>query len=433
MQLYKITFLHVFGKAAKHPFRAAIVRTGALLSIGLGIGLVLAAKIPSLPLIGIDKLHVAYSAIFISQIVVSISLFTSFNVLRTPRKDRYAKLLLTLPITRQRVWCMLLLPAFIICLLSSALFGPLMCKLLGQLDIPLSVSVLILGIGNLTALGLALGLKKGIMTYATVPCLYLIEYKLLAYLNGSSSQDTLILFLLSVIFLLCIYLLGYGKKYILDEVRLTDKTAIIRTTFIPGSFWFIKKIVRTSSLRVGFCLTFAIAAALVIISKILDLTNEIYFGVCGALVTAVLAADVRTITRRYKPPEIFCLKGTKAFECSQLLGGIYFCALAASPVLIMSFILTPDPLATWKCALMILFGISAGFFAGSLIAPEPHDIIAQMSATLLSIGLLSLIYFVQDISLLSVPLTLLGLTVLLVVGGAAIEYKRNHFYWKEIP
>jgi len=98
----------------------------------------------------------------------------------------------------------------------------------------------------------------------------------------------------------------------------------------------------------------------------------------------------------------------------------------------MSFVLNPNLIALANCILMILFGIGAGFFAGSLIAPEPHDVIAQMSATLISIGLLSLVYLVQDIPFLSVPLALLVITVFLVAGGAVIEYRRNHFYWKEI-
>jgi hypothetical protein len=332
----------------------------------------------------------------------------------------------------------LLLPGVILCLVAGVLVGPALCTLLIRLGLPLLAVILTLIAGSLSALGLLYGLKA---TYRTstllgVPALYFAEYRMLEqlYNPGDAHAKTIMAtILLPCSFILGIILLAYSKRHLGNEAAATKEHRGVRTATLPVFLWFGKKIIRDQGLWLGTFITLGMSIGIVVLGHKLGLMSGTYLGTCGALLAAALVADLRTISRRTLPAEIYTLKGSFSFVKNQAIWGIILCAVATSPILVVAYASFSFWEVTTACALPILLGTACGLFAGTLIAPGPRDITSQCGATLLALALLLLpsVPILNNIRGMDEISLRLGLIALLVLCCLAVEYKRNPSYWRK--
>ena len=191
---------------------------------------------------------------------------------------------------------------------------------------------------------------------------------------------------------------------------------------LPPSFWYLKKLLRTSILNVGIC--FLLCLGITLYCWRLSLQDAEIVGTIASLIIASLVSDLRGLCRARQPAEITALRGVRYFTACYLFTSVLSC-LAITPLVLLIAVLGGPPF----CYLQILLGVVAGNLAGTCIVPRSRDISSQCFAVLLSALLVTTPS--RLFGSLAPLLLVISEIILLTVVTFAIEYLRNPFIWRK--
>jgi hypothetical protein len=440
MLLYKLIFASTFGRGAKHLFRAALLRVGSLCIGSSALGMILAHMLPPLPVQSGQTLPYICSGIFTTQLIVLITLFASYGIVRPGRQDVVTRLLFSWPVAPHKAWSALLIPGVILAVIAVGFIAPSMYSLLGQLGVSWWLCSICILLGCLSALGVIYGISRRFGYLQGIIGLLLIgaEYYLLRLLYQEPSHLMYVSSLAgwSFLTLFGVSLLVSSLPHLASDASHASPYRRVHLQFLPASYWFIKKVSRGYTTRIGIITTLIMSMILGLLSWRMSFSDLATMSSIMSLLAAAFVSDIRTLVQRHTPVEIAGLRGLAYFMRKQITAALTLSVLATGPlissVLLLSWPLTIPDIGT-IIGVPLLLGVASGIFASALIAPGPRDITAQSTATLLAAGL----FILPQLSAFSQPATRsmiiikLTLVVALLMAAIFIEYKRNPFVWRK--
>jgi hypothetical protein len=435
MRLYKYIFASIFGGRSAHLVRSAGIRAAAMLAIAASLGILMASVVPSIPAKSQDTLAITCMSMLFVQLAALLVYGSSFGILRPHNRDRIGRLLMTLPLKSSQVWMVTLLPGLFLGLIVLGFTVPILLQLFLTIHWWLLCSAGALGV--LSALGLiyAIPRRYSHLQIIGVPLYYLMEYKLVGFMN--SAPANLRLLLASVLLFINVLMVGLLFASSQSVQRDITRGRIHRRTWfllLPTQWWFAKKALRSSITCTSLITAFVISLCLSLAAWRMDVVDRPLLGSVIAFLVAAFCSDIRVISRRLQPPESVMIRGTPRFFSNQLGWGIGFSSLAVTPL--VALVVLSSVNSTDKGALLIplVLGIGAGTFAGIWIAPGSRDITAQICANLLAIGLVAIpLTIFQSLSMDNIASIAQLLTAsVLLLASFAIELRRNNYIWRKV-
>jgi len=438
MRLYKTVLACTLGKGSTHPFRISFIRLGVLWILAISLGVGVAVLIPSLPQTSDNSWIQAASATYIIQLIVSITLLASYGVIRPGTNDGLGKLLQILPISRRSHWLALLLPSFVLNLLTISFVGPVWYVIMSHQHVVPVMLCMALIIGASSAFGLIYGWPRRYryLQWAAFPICLWVGYKALQILHNpaSSSYERIVagngftaLVVIEILLFIC-------STHITAEAAAARSYIKIYATFLPSRLWFQKKIWRSHITRTGLLITLLMSSVIAYICNHYHFTDVTILAGLVSLMVAALSSDIRTTSRRKNPAEITMVRGTFYFGAKQLCSVTLLSLLSVSPVLgVILLGGDVDASQLGQICIQIFLGISCGVFASSLIAPAGRDVTAQSGATLLASGVLIFpqLPFISTLTASTVMAIKVALMGSLLAASYVIEYKRNPYTWRK--
>jgi hypothetical protein len=154
----------------------------------------------------------------------------------------------------------------------------------------------------------------------------------------------------------------------------------------------------------------------------------------ASILAATFASDIRSLAAHSNPAEITGLRATLRFFAVHTATATIGSLAAVSPLVTSIFFSGVTPGELVGLTTQLLFGVSAGVFAGTLVVPVRRDIMGQFTATLLCTGILVIAPYLPVIG----PYDDAGLrfyqsflATALFAGALAIEYRRNRYNWRK--
>jgi hypothetical protein len=440
MLLYKAVLLTTFGRNSPHPFRAAIYRLSTLCVIAIGVSLLVSRVANDLPVTAsATGTHLTYTAALVVQLSVLFVLLASLGITRSTNSDSLARLLLVLPVSRTLRWTALLLPSFILTAVTAILVGWPLAILLSKAGL----HPLLFTAGSIAGVFAALGALHGIPRHlywtqiVGIPSLLWAEYMLVAAVNNPSSTiptKAAASIMLSLLFGFCCLLFWRSRNHVAHDISRSTPGRNVSGSSLPVGWWFMKKVVRAKTTRLGFVTAFCVS----LVSALFLSRNSIdpyAFAFLASILAATFVSDIRSLATHSNPAEITGLRATTRFvtvhATTAAIGG-----LAAVSPLVATGIFVSDSaggeLAVF--AVQLFFGINAGIFAGTLVVPVRRDITGQFAATLLCAGILVIVPYLPVVGSsddAGLRFYQLSLAAILFAGTWGIEYQRNRYKWRK--
>lgn len=429
MQLYKAALVSVFGGRSQQPYRAAIVRLCILSVLALTCSFALARMTEHMPPISSTRPTLLVpSALVTVEVVVLCALLAASGITRRMYTDRFARLLLFLPISPLQRWTILMTPSIILAILATLLATWPLAELwlhLGMQPMHIAVAVIC---GIVCALGLFHGPPPRLapLRFILAPYVVWVQYKL-ANTIANTTEYVSIPLLCTFVVIACTLGLAWllSSRYTCMAISRSVQVQSVRLTFLPVWGWYLKKCIRSPAIRLSWTTALGLIAATIAADRFFALGAST-ISLTTAVIVAAFASDIRALSRLVAPAEITTLKGSRYFAAchatTAFAGGI----LIALPLFVyLDGIVAILVGSVWM-------GVATGLFAGSLLAPSPHDISGQFTAGLLCIGILAVAPSIMgDILGQSTQLILpFSLGILLLLAAFGIEYKRNPYDWR---
>jgi hypothetical protein len=416
--IYKLALIHIFGRHSWWKLSTLYVAAGILsLLLASGLGQFEASAV-------IPVWRIGATVFIMAQAAILLVLFAASGTLRS--HGIFEQILVHWPLNPAIRWMALMVPAAILSSLTIILISfPLGAIAIGM-GLPLGWYPLVLILGGMVSFCgyWALHGRRLLAQQIVAMALLALEYKSVSVF-AQGEQPMRMLVLTSWIFGLglVIWLFITSKNTLAQDVIQKRQGRAIQITVFPG-LWFGKKVWRRRGLLVNFGTTLAVSSGIALICTTHP-EYTVFTGLLSGLLAATMAADIRSAARRNSPAEIAGTKGTAYF----LFNHLSVASIVAVAAILPLVLLNPIETSTYT---QLFVGISAGFFAGTLLVPAPGDIAAQCVATLLCICLL----FVPDhVALLSQSTFVhtsgqIATALLLLLASAGIEYKRNNYHWR---
>jgi hypothetical protein len=202
---------------------------------------------------------------------------------------------------------------------------------------------------------------------------------------------------------------------------------------LPTWLWFTKKIARARTTQTGFVTTLGMCTGAAILFHRYALDSSTY-AMVAAVLAAAFVSDIRSLSRQHRPAEITALRATTRYTLAQIIASLGFGYTAVSPLLVGICLANAGMSELMHTTAFILFGISAGYFAGTVIAPAQRDVLGQLLATLMCLGILAIVSYIpaaQQLDTTGTTILQLLMGTLLLGAAWAIEYKRNTYKWRK--
>jgi hypothetical protein len=441
LQLLKLSLLTTFGRRAKRPLLAAMLRLTGLVLVALGVTWVLLPSLRQLPLaLGLPALWwLALIAVGV-QLLIAVSLLLAQGVVGG--SSVLARLLMVWPIRNIDRWLVLKTPLVVLAgLLLLILFQPLMV-LSDKLDIS---SLLIISISLVAAIssfgmavyqvGTSLLSKLLIISLLAGAEILLVKQLTDTYLMGHKPGMVWYLVLLGLLLAPLLWLGISICRFASDLQSERRRSPLLLPTW--NKLWYLGKFMRNRRTASNFLICFMVSALLAFSlhaqpGSVGD--GKLYF-LLAAMLASSLATDIRGIARLSAPAEISALWGTRRFVSQQMIVAILGAFVAVSPLGLMAISLLSSQVALHAlnfCAL-IFFAISIGLCVAEFLVTDQRDVSGQFVAAIMSIGLLlglPKVTFLGYGGVVRQSLGYLLLAGLLVVISWVVEQRRNNFVWR---
>jgi hypothetical protein len=441
MDLYKVAIGATFGRHSPHAVRAALFRLAGVFLAVLIVSWLLAKGLADTPLTAIpDSKHLIFTVAYILQAIVLFGLLAALPICRVNGSDPFARLLLVLPLGLWQRWAALLLPAFVVASVAAALTAwPLVTVMakLGMQPFLIAVGGIV---GTIAALGMVYGIprKHAWIQVIGMPTLMWGEYWLLGTINKASSLAYLRTASglgLTFLFVGLCWLFIRSSFHLGQDISLNTRGKNSVGVSLPTALWFAKKVLRSKTTLLGLAVAFGLSIATVVALKS-HAPDPYLYAWPASILAAAFVSDIRPLSRRIRPAEITALRATSKFiKTYMLVAGA--CGLAAVSPLLGAILLAGSSIEVLlQYIVQIIFGISAGIFAGTLVVPAHRDVMGQILATLLCAGILVATPYIPiiktlDASWLALAKALLAGTLIIVAWS--VEYKRNQYIWRKVP
>jgi len=407
-----------FGRGSVRPVRKAVTKVVLSGLCALSLALVIAHSLPPLPQLAGAPVIWCATIIFATQIAILFSLLPASGITGSSG-DRLPQLLLILPLKTFERRILLFLPGSLMAAMGLLFVGPLLGKLILPAGMPLSLLLVSLLAGCLSAMGLAYWPRGMILKISGIGACLAIEYKIITEMHTHASYFWVALFMALTC---CLCALAISNVHYLD-LQILKKNTAGRTLAanIPAN-WFLKKLLRARITGISFCLTFVVALGIALFAKKQHFTDAGTLVTVATVLAAGFASDVRAITRRFLPAEVTAIKGAGHFVTLEILAGSLCSLVSISPLLLLA---GPQhiPLAFVQLSL----GISAGLAVSTLLVPTQGDITAQVLAGLCAVALTVL---PQELGVTHSNTFIISLVLAAVLFTYAVEYKRNTYVWR---
>ena len=433
MRLYKVVLACLFGGGKIYRLRVAVVRIACLLLAAGSLGYFTAQQLPQLD--GTQSLgFMVTCCTFIVQLVTCVALFCAAGIIN-PSAYVIIRLLNTWPISSVKLTAAALLPGILLCVVCIGFIAPPVWQLMS--DSGIWVIGLCLGLGATSALGLTYGLpiRRSWLRLCAGGAALFLEYTLIRVASSRPQIGWIPLSIFAILLVLESYLLiGYPRR-LAKNLTYPHTHKQVRWTNAPTSFWFWKKIGRSESLRISLLTTFVLGAVIAGVLYKLHLQELGLIGSILALCISAFTADIRSISRKYNPPEITAVRGTGHFFSCQFRASCVWGLTACVP-LIVSLLMASEVSATrfFAAAVVpVVLGFCTGLCASTLVAPGAKDISAQALTTVVAIALLLMPQapWFSSWSEWQVASLRAGMAVALLGTAWAVEYQRNPFKWRK--
>lgn len=411
----------LLGHDAARPKRRALFVLIFLLSGALGCGWALQETIRAAAFPPLERTVVFFACIFMTSASISLSILMSYVGFRL--SDTSSRLLWYLPLRPLRRWFYLQVPFYFGGFITLMTIVPSLYWLTHSLGLPSFYFYVAIFFGMSSSYGLFYACHSSWVALQAI-CLGIgttIEFCCLQQLAHSPESSIWRALLTTLYIGKC---LGWILCSRLAKTAHTFKsTTSMAGQRLPSSFWYAKKVLRTSLLNGSIC--FMLCLGIAIYFERLPIRDAEIVGTIASLIIASFAADLRGLCRAKWPAEITTLKGVRYFTECHLLTATLSCA-AILPLLVLLVVLQ-SPLL---CYLQLLLGITAGSLAGVCLVPRARDISGQCFAVLLGIALVILPpkFFTTIDHTLLLLCEICALTALIFF----IEYLRNPFVWRKL-
>jgi len=425
--LYKTALMHMFGRNAKRPFRSATLRLGALGIGALALDVLFAGAVQSAPASRLPTETSFFGGMVAVELVMLFSLYTT-TAFTGKKHSSFIRLLLSWPLNRLTRIIVLLLPSLVLACLTLLLLGWPIGILLAKTGLSLPMIGLCVSAGTACAFGLTYSLPGRLVIRLCITIATLAsQYRLTQLLLEQRAVGLALLAQCTIIGVLVAFFV-YAIMTIERQLTRPSQGSTVRTGWLWRSFWFVKKLARSSPLAATLVISFGLSVGLAIISKRNQLTDITIVGLFAALLAGSCSSDIRGLALRDRPAEIAALRGVSYFMRMQLMTALLCGACLALPIAAVL------PVSQWFIlAAQIALGISAGVLAGTLVVPKTRDIMSQFLALLIVLGILAGLPQLPPLSHASSTVQTnmhYMLAVCTVSVAFIIEYKRNPFTWR---
>lgn len=432
MKICSAVLVSAFGQGRKHPRRATIQKLILLSIISLILGGALAynARTTNVP-------RWPPNALLFFAITLGVQILTtaSFMGSRTiiSQQNTINRLLVILPLGRMQRWRLTWIPQFVMIAYTFIAILPALFvigRLLGIANYQIIGAILI---GTASSCGMVFGgaityLRRTLVAACTIGIEIWLTKHSISIVYSLHRRMPYIIAQATILLVLC-----SGMVHITNGVPSNKQHVWLPSGLLSSGHWFIAKLLRSytgsRSLLYAFLMSILVALAGM---NIPGVTAALLYE-AAALLVASCTADIRSISRINKPPEILGIKGVGYF-CSVQFASVCFACMSALPIIAVA---VHSALANnqiiWG-SLEIIIGGAVGNVAGTLFAHEGRDISSQFVGILLSMGLLWCIQTVLSLSSKPPPMQCVeGLSCIAVLAAIAfaIEYHRNPFVWRK--
>lgn len=431
MNVYHAVLMTAFGKNSAHPKRTATLKLTSLLVGSLLMGTLLSRSAPPLPAQGMRALIVwGPSVMFAVQMLTLFVLLSAQRAILSPG-DKTCSLLAILPLSHRQWTLTLLLPSLSLTLVSLLFALPLLLTMVVPTGLNPTVVLLCMVIGAWSAFALMYPppfLRNPLLHGVCVLLGVWGEYRLIAAAHTGSDLAAEVLF--GAVAVLCVAA-TYSSEWFLRHMQQPGQPERIRATRLSPRWWAVKAILRNKGVAIGVSVACSINTVLLLVMYRQQSIDWDLVGTVGALLAASVAADVRGLFRRSKPPEIVSLRGTRRFVSATIIPGSIGSIATALPLVIGAVCLNPSQMAIVLPP--VIAGSFAGILAGVTLVPSPRDISAQAAASLLCCVFVllpgQLPWMRGNVAGIATGYLCLG--AVCAASAYAIEYKRNSYMWRK--
>lgn len=230
------------------------------------------------------------------------------------------------------------------------------------------------------------------------------------------------------------YLQHYRWGYSVQDVHAIPVSRAMLPNFLPYSWWFILKLVRSRRSRQSFLLVLGVSSAIAstIVLRKITVPQPLLLLQIPALLAATFACDIRGLSRRYIPGEMMLFGSLRTFIKTQLWAVVLAAWLIGLPVV---YAVHPQVSSSLSFLLMYLivqsFAAVVGLLASTLFVPHAGEVGAQLFAALFVTSFLTGLPRIMPQISFDQPaagrLSLL-ISVLCIVAGMSIETIRRKRY-----
>ncbi len=357
--------------------------------------------------------------IIYSTVSLSVAFCLLLGIQINTRLNQSTRLLASLPLSRAQRWTLSLAGDLLIALFYAA-------SIIGPIIIVSSLAHHWLQVIVIAVLGLLTGIAANYMYKSRSFVARLVGVIAIGVCIKTTANHILVMGELSVI--LVIYLIFtivfaralFTQQSVASRLPITETNRfMIKISPLP---WPLKLAVRFKPLIMSMTVCLGLVLSIIFFAKKnnLVLDNSI-LSICTLFIGSSVA-DIRSVFRVSKPPEIACLKGTLYWFINYTLSCISIGAFLALPVIIVF------PLSSIDLAIEITLAISIGILSSVTIGNSQKDMSSQFMTNLL---ILALTYCTKRLDL-TATIHSAALIVIAIGMSLLIEQFRNNFIWRRV-
>jgi hypothetical protein len=425
--LIKSALIHAFGQNAKYPLRAALVRLAGLSCGAIVLGVLFAGAVQGLPIMAQPNQSISFfGGLFVVQLTLLLSLHASASIYQSG-SDTFARLLLSWPLRPILCSFALVLPTLMLTGFTLLLIGWPLGVILDKLGISPSLTLVCLGVGTACVFGLLYGLPNKTIRLVVTTISLITQYQAIQLLikqQYPAAATAILCVVITTLVGLCLY----AAPRLAQHIARSRPATTITNSWLGPPFWLIKKVMRDHTVMGAVAVNVCIAVAIAIISERQHAADVSSIGLFGALLAGSCSADVRGLAVRNRPAEITALRGTYYFMVMQCVAASLCGAIIAIPIAI---VIPSNQIIPF--AAMVVLGLSAGLFSGTLIVPKARDIMGQFLALLIVLAIVAGLSQLPPFSHLAVAMQMflqLIFAICFLFTAFFVEYKRNNFTWR---
>ncbi len=405
-KLYKTVVLVNFSKDSSRPFMNALLRIFSAVAIALVVGKLIANIITKNQLPSDIPDQVIMTATIIPAFFLSgFSLMTLHaNSGSVQKKDSLTRSVKLMPLPRTTRWLVNLLPGLIILGILSIFSLTIIFPLSDNLEVSLLKVLISWFIGIVSGFGFVM--QKFIVNSVLKSILFLfINFSSIYIFNLVFSAETeagqnvllsLINLLIFIPILLFIATLFSTKIHSFAVGSSSDKQII--PLYLPASYWFMVKVWRNKRTRSTLLQSFTIS---LLISTYVILKNKVFTDpyvllLFAAMLSAMVASEIRGIMRRYLPPEIILINGVKGIVKSEVITLAIINLIIGLPILFSVHGQSSNSFTFLIFYLVIqIFASIGGLLASTILVPANNEAGSQFFSVTMA---MSLLYVVPKIA-----------------------------------